>query len=685
MVCDDAVNHVETKCKGNFLSCWLHYRVFAALCIILTLDWRLTVIKPRQGKRPEPKIPRMIPSATARLILENARIEEVVADFLTLRRSGANLTALCPFHHEKTPSFSVSPVRNTFKCFGCGKGGNAAKFLMEHEGYSFPEALRWLARKYNIEIQETASTPEQLAAHQAEESLFILSDFALQFFQSNLPGNGLEYLKSRGFTEATIQKFGLGFAPDSWDGLNKAATQAGFKLEYLHKLGLTTSSNKDFFRNRVIFPIHNLSGKVVAFAGRILQQNTNSPKYLNSPESDIYHKSQTLYGIHLAKRAIRQQNECLLVEGYTDLIALHQAGIENAVASAGTSLTTEQLLLIRRFTPNLHILYDGDPAGIGAALRGLDLALELDLNVRITPLPHPEDPDSFLRQVGITAFAEFINTQAKDFIAFKASILLTDASNDPVKKANSVHAIVDSIARVPDPVKRSFFVKDCAVLVGLNEDVLAEETNKAGQALTKKGNSPLGVGDKSDSARGNSSLGAAGSVERHLVRFLLEHGYETFDIKENITVAEHILGNIEDILEYFEDPICQCICRESIELVLAKQPVTAQYFIAHEDLAVSGFSADLLHQSTIEPDPIWERTNYFSGNNPDETGYLGGIAKTITSLKLKVVNMLCEQNLQKMRDTTSDDELSLAKLLKVQEKLNRMRMELAKSLGLVKI
>ncbi len=684
MVCDDAVNHVETKCKGNFLSCWLHYRVFAALCIILTLDWRLTVIKPRQGKRPEPKIPRMIPSATARLILENARIEEVVADFLTLRRSGANLTALCPFHHEKTPSFSVSPVRNTFKCFGCGKGGNAAKFLMEHEGYSFPEALRWLARKYNIEIQETASTPEQLAAHQTEESLFILNDFALQFFQSNLPGTGLEYLKSRGFTEATIQNFGLGFAPDSWDGLTKAAIQAGFKLECLQKLGLTTISNKDFFRNRVIFPIHNLSGKVVAFAGRILQQNTNSPKYLNSPESDIYHKSQTLYGIRLAKRAIRQQDGCILVEGYTDLIALHQAGIENAVASAGTSLTTEQLLLIRRFTPNLHILYDGDPAGISATLRGLDLALELDLNVRITPLPHPEDPDSFLRKVGITAFTEFINTQAKDFIAFKASILLTDASNDPVKKANSVRAIVDSIARVPDPVKRSFFVKDCAVLVGLNEDFLAEETNKAVQALAKKGNSHLGVGGKPDSARVNSPLGAGG-VERQLVCYLLEHGSETFDAKENITVAEHILGNIEDILEYFEDPICQRICRESIELVLAKQPVSAHYFIAHEDLAVSGFSANLLHQSTIEPDPIWERTNYFSGNNPDETGYLDGIAKTITSLKLKVVNLFCEQNLQKMRDTTSDDELSLAKLLKVQEKLNRMRMELAKSLGLVKI
>jgi len=624
----------------------------------------------------------MIPSITARLILETARIEEVVADFLSLRRSGANLSALCPFHHEKTPSFSVSPVRNTFKCFGCGKGGNAAKFLMEHEGYNFPEALRWLARKYKIEIQEIKPSPEQLAAQQAEESLFIVNDFAQKFFQNNLPGTGLDYLKSRGFTETTIQKFGLGFAPGSWDGLTKAATQAGFKLEILQKLGLTTAAGKDFFRNRVIFPIHNLSGKPIAFAGRILSswKELDQPKYLNSPESPIYHKSQTLYDIHLAKRAIRQQNVCILVEGYTDLIALHQAGIENAVASAGTSLTTEQLLLIHRFTPNLHILYDGDPAGIGAALRGLDLALELDLNVKVTPLPHPDDPDSFLRRVGMTAFVGYLQHQAKDFINFKASTLLAKADNDPVKKAAAVHAIVDSIARVSDTIKRSFFIKDCAVLVGLSEDILTHETTKAMQALAKRQHLVVPMQPTTAAL----SLPKE-SHERHLVRLLLELGSETFDAKENITVAEHILGNIEDILEYFEDPFCQRICRESIELVLAKKPVTAHYFIAHEDLAVSGFSADLLHESTIKPDPYWKETNYFPGNNPGETAYLDGIAKTISSLKLKVVNLLCEQNRQKLQDATSGDEVTLAQLLRVQEKLNRMRMELAKSLGLVKI
>ncbi len=631
----------------------------------------------------------MMPSSTTRLILESARIEDVVSDFLNLRRSGSNLTALCPFHHEKTPSFSVSPIRNTFKCFGCGKGGNAAKFLMEHEGYSFPEALRWLAKKYNIEIQETKPTPEQLAAQQEEESLFILNDFALKFFQSNLPGVGLSYLKNRGFTDTTIQKFGLGFAPDTWDALTKAATQAGFNLEQLQKLGLTTASGKDFFRNRVIFPIYNLSGKVIAFAGRAINnetiQQSNNPKYLNSPESPIYHKSQTLYGIHLAKRAIRQQDECILVEGYTDLIALHQAGIKNVVASAGTALTAEQLLLIRRFTPNLHILYDGDPAGIGAAMRGLGLALELDLNVKVTPLPHPEDPDSFLRKAGAAAFKEYLASNAKDFIAFKASILLADATNNPVKKANAVHAIVDSIARVFDPFKRSFFIKNCAALTGLSEEVLITETNKAMKALTKKQqateNSHLGAGGKSTLSLPKTT---SSPLETHIVHLLLEHGADMYDQKENITVAEHILANIEDVLEHFEDPLCQRICKESIELVLAKKPVTAHHFIAHEDLELSGFVANLMHENTIKPNTYWEQRGFNPKSNSSATPYMETIAKAIYRLKLNVVNQLCGQNLEQIRNLLPDDEQAMARLLSVQEKLNAARMELAGKIGLAR-
>lgn len=618
----------------------------------------------------------MISPTTTRHILETSKIEEVVADFLPLRRSGANLTALCPFHHENTPSFNVSPVRNTFKCFGCGKGGNAAKFLMEHEGFSFPEALRWLAKKYNIETQEVQPSPEQLATQQEEESLFILNDFALKFFQNNLNGAGLDYLKSRGITEAIIQKFGLGFASGSWDALTKAAIQKGFKLQQLQKLGLTTQSGKDFFQNRVVFPIHNLSSKPIAFAGRILQPDAQAPKYLNSPESDTYHKSDALYGIHHARKPIRQQDECILVEGYTDLIALHQAGIENVVASAGTALTTGQLLIIKRFTSNLHILYDGDPAGIDATLRGLDLALELDLNVKITPLPHPEDPDSFLRMVGVTAFTEFITSQAQDFIRFKANHLLADASDDPVKKAAAVHGIVDSIARVPDAIKRSFFIKDCAALVGLGEEVLALETNKAVQVLAKKQQFVISRESEPPPSR---ALG----VERHLVRFLLERGSETFDVKENITVAEHILAHIEDVLEHFEDPLCQRICRESIELVLAKKPINAGHFIAHEDLDLSSFVSSLMHKEDAPIAPNWEQAS-FSTKTDGGPSYTEDINKTILRLRLKTVSQLCEQNLQHMKDTPPDDEQALARLLKVHEKLITVRKELADSLGLVR-
>ncbi|MEZ4963366.1 MAG: DNA primase [Saprospiraceae bacterium] len=633
----------------------------------------------------------MISPSTTRHILESAKIEEVVQHFLPLKRSGPNLTALCPFHHEKTPSFVASPARNTFKCFGCGKGGNAAKFLMEHEGFTFPEALRWLARKYNVEIQETKPSPEQLEAQQEEESLFIVNDFALKFFQSNLPGAGLEYLINRGFTDATIQKFGLGFAPDNWDALTKAATQAGFKLEYLQKLGLTTPSGKDFFRNRVIFPIHNLGGKPIAFAGRICdglssRRELDLPKYLNSPESPLYQKSQTLYGIHLAKQSIRRQDECILVEGYTDLISLHQAGIENVVASAGTALTKEQLLLIRRFSNNLKILYDGDPAGIQATLRGLDLALGLDMNVIIVPLPHPDDPDSFLRRIGITAFTEYLDTNAKDFIAFKVATLLAGAGNDPVKKAKAVHAIVDSIARVEDPIKRSFFIKDCAELVGLGEEILTQETNKVMQALAQK-QQPLVIVKRPEKAGGKSSIiprPSSLSKERLLTQLLLEHGAEIFSPAENITVVEYILNNIEDVLEHFEDPLCQRIFRDSKTLLESNQPFTPQYFINHEDPTISALATDLtailMEQDSEDFSPGWQNLDF---QNTNGFGIRQIVTNTLLRLKLDIVNRWGETNRKEIEEVQRTNNMpQVLKLLEIQAKLNETRNGLAKQLNL---
>ncbi|MBL7805152.1 MAG: DNA primase, partial [Saprospiraceae bacterium] len=401
----------------------------------------------------------MITAKTVREILDAVRIEEVIEDFVSLRRRGVNLIGLCPFHHEKTPSFNVNPTRNIFKCFGCGKAGDAVTFLREHEQFSYPEALRWLAKKYNIEIEEVELTPEQRAADQMAESLYIVNDFALKHFQEQLfdtdegKSVALQYFRQRGLREETIRTFGLGYAPDLRDLLLQRARATGHSVELLKKTGLSSADGaRDFFRGRVMFAIHNLSGKVAAFAGRTMSNDKTVPKYINSPETEIYVKNKTLYGAYQAKKAIRQQDECILVEGYMDVISLYQAGIENVVASSGTSLTEGQLNLIRRNTNNLKILYDGDPAGIKAALRGLDLALEQDLNVRIVLLPEGEDPDSYVQKVGSEAFLEYVAREAKDFILFKTRLLLEDTKGDPIKKSSLVKDIVASIARIPDPI-----------------------------------------------------------------------------------------------------------------------------------------------------------------------------------------------------------------------------------------
>ena len=360
----------------------------------------------------------MITQKTIQEILDTVKVEDVVQEFVNLKRRGVNMIGLCPFHNEKTPSFTVSPGKNIYKCFGCGQGGDSVKFLMEHEQLSYPEALRYLANKYGIEIEETETTQEHREEQQLLDSLYLVNQYARDFYQDQLFNTdfgksvGLNYFKERGFREETIKKFGLGFAPDKKDAFTLQATQDGYKTEVLKKLGLTTSYGKDFFQNRVLFTIHNLTGKVIGFGGRILVKNKKAPKYINSPETEIYNKSKVLYGAYFAKRAIRKKDECILVEGYTDVLSLHQAGIENVVASSGTSLTIDQIRLIKRYTPNIKILYDGDAAGIKAALRGLDLVLEQDLNVKVVLLPEGEDPDSYLQKVGSAAFETFIEEKS---------------------------------------------------------------------------------------------------------------------------------------------------------------------------------------------------------------------------------------------------------------------------------
>jgi DNA primase len=435
----------------------------------------------------------MIPPKTVQDILETTRIEEVIEEFVALRRRGVNLIGLCPFHGERTPSFNVNPTRNIFKCFGCGKAGDAITFLREHESMTFEEALRWLARKYSIEIKEVERTPEQIAELQLADALYIVNDFALRHFQGQMfdtdegQSVAFAYFRQRGLREDTLRTFGLGYAPDQRDLLLRRAKAEGYSVDLARQLGLVNQDmTRDFFRARVMFAIHNQSGKVIAFAGRTLSSDKTVPKYINSPETAVYVKNKTLFGAFQAKNAIRKHDECLLVEGYMDVISMFQAGIENVVASSGTSLTEGQLQLIKRNTANLTILYDGDAAGIKAALRGLDLALEQDLNVKICLLPDGHDPDSYVQAHGVDDTRAYISRSAKDFILFKTDLLLAETAGDPIKKAGLVRDIVQSVARIPDPIKRSVYLKQCANLLEVDEQTLLGEANKIITTAVKK-------------------------------------------------------------------------------------------------------------------------------------------------------------------------------------------------------
>lgn len=423
----------------------------------------------------------MISKTTIDAVFETARVEEVIGDFVQLKKSGSNFKGLSPFSDERTPSFMVSPVKQIWKDFSSGKGGNAVAFLMEHEHFTYPEAIKYLAKKYNIEVEETEQTDEQKEQANERESMYVVSEFARDYFHKTLVNSeqgkaiGLSYFKERGFTEETIEKFQLGYSPDVWDAFTSEAIRKGYKLEFLEKTGLTIVKEEkqfDRFKGRVMFPIHSLSGRVLGFGGRILTNEKKAAKYLNSPESEIYHKSKVLYGIYYAKQAIAKEDNCYLVEGYTDVIQLHQLGIENVVSSSGTALTPEQIRLINRLTPNITVLFDGDAAGQRASLRGIDLILEQGMNVKVCSFPEGEDPDSFSKSHTLTEVEDFLKENAKDFIQYKASLLVKEAQGDPIKKAGLVRDMVESIAKIPDVIKREIYVQECARIMDIKEDVL---------------------------------------------------------------------------------------------------------------------------------------------------------------------------------------------------------------------
>jgi len=679
----------------------------------------------------------LISQKSVQEILERARIEDIVEDFVELKRRGVNFIGLCPFHNEKTPSFTVSPSKNICKCFGCGKGGDPVQFLREKEDLTFPEALRYIAKKYGIQIEEKALSQEAIKEKQLFDSLYLVNEYAKEFYQKQLfettrgKSVGLSYFKGRGFREATIKKFGLGYASNAKDLLTASAVAAGYNIELLRKVKLTNQYDGDFFRDRVMFTIHNQSGKVIAFAGRTLQKNSKTAKYINSPESEVYIKNKILYGAYFAKKSIREANECILVEGYTDVISLHQAGIENVVASSGTSLTVGQINLIKRYTPNIKILYDGDAAGIKAALRGLDLVLEQDMNVKVCLLPDGEDPDSYMQKVGLTAFKEYMDKEGKDFILFKTNLLLAEVADDPVKKTELIKDIVQSISKIPDAIKRSMYVKQCAQLMEVGEDLLVAESNKEIQKVQKKkeqkayfdrkrqqsappssgggapfpsnapswGNEPppfadeapfpgMDYGEVAPNTTGNVKGSAPKSIEgdefqeKDIIRILLSGGEQIFDEEANITVAEYILNNIEDVIDSFDDLIYESIAKEYNK----NRKLTGNHFLTHKDKEIKQVAINLL-ASPYEYSPGWEERfeKPMNQKNPEENFTKDSIY-SLRRFKLKKVIKMCNQNQEKIGEFQKEDNLSkMMKLMKKQQKLMAIRNELAAQMNTVVI
>ena len=521
----------------------------------------------------------MIDQATIDRVIEAAQnqITDVISDFVHLKKRGINYIGHCPFHNEKTPSFIVSPHKGIFKCFGCGKGGNAVNFLMEHEQISFVEAIKTLGKRFHIPIEEKEVSDKELAQKNERESMLVVTEYAARFFTKSLfetdegQSVGLGYFRQRGFRDDIIRKFQLGYSPETRDALTREAQLQGYKLEFLEKTGLSIVRDDykaDRFRGRVIFPIHSLSGKVIAFGGRVMQTDAKTAKYLNSPESEIYHKSKILYGIYQARQEMVRNDRAYLVEGYTDVLSFHQAGITNVVASSGTALTVDQIRLMARFTPNVTIIYDGDPAGIKASLRGIDLVLEEGMNVKVLLLPEGEDPDSFAKKMGGEALLEYIRKNETDFIKFKTALLLEDSQNDPIKRAQLIQDIVRTIAMIPDPIVRSVYVKECSTLMKVEEPVLYVEIKKKKQEQ-EQGRSYLRQSASDNTPAGplaplpslTSSSNPFEIEEREILRFLLKYGdyplghVHTGSEEKIMSVGEYIVDNLRQDELKSENPL----------------------------------------------------------------------------------------------------------------------------------
>lgn len=633
----------------------------------------------------------MISRSTIDRVFETARVEEVIGEFVQLKKAGSNFKGLSPFTDEKTPSFMVSPVKQIWKDFSTGKGGNAVSFLMEHEHYSYPEAIRYLAKKYNIEIEETIQTDEQKEQINERESMFVVSKFAKDYFHDILLNSeagkaiGLSYFKERGFREETIKNFDLGYCLDNWDNFTKEALKKGYERKYLEKTGLTIVRDNgkpfDRFKGRVMFPIHSMSGRILGFGGRTLSSDKKTAKYVNSPESDIYHKSKVLYGIYHAKKEIAKQDNCFLVEGYTDVISFHQSGIENVVASSGTALTPDQIRLVNRLTKNITVLFDGDAAGMRASIRGIDLILEQGMNVKVVTFPEGEDPDSFAKSHSDTELKEYLENSAQDFINFKVSLLMQEAKNDPVKKAGLIRDIVTSISKIPDSIQREVYVQECSRIMDISERVLFSELAQLVSKKTKEFTQAQQSQRKSfDLVKKKETqieeIDSLFILEKEIIRILLLFGnketdfvdfIEVEDQEGNITleeekysnqVSKELYLNLQDDEIEFSNSVFQKIYYEMIHQINQQERIEMDSFINHQDHEIASMVTSILMDDERYQLSDWERKNIFVTESEEVLSKL--VTDAILNLRrvlidLKIKNLIHPDNLSKI--TPSDLEM----------------------------
>lgn len=641
----------------------------------------------------------MIDQATIQKIFDAADIYEVVSDFVSLKKRGVNYVGCCPFHNEKTGSFTVSPAKGIYKCFGCGKGGNAVNFIMEHEQLSYVEALQWLAAKYNIIIEEKELSEHEKQEKSERESMLIVTNYAEEFFVDQLwhtdegKSVGLGYFRRRGLDDQTIEKFGLGYCPEAWDGLTKAAQTKGYKKEFLVKTGLTIESERglfDRFRARVMFPIRDLAGKIIAFGGRIMTNDKKSAKYLNSPESEIYHKSRTLYGIYFAKKSIVQHNRCYLVEGYLDVISFHQKGIENTVASSGTSLTIEQIRLIRRLTPNVTIIYDGDAAGIKASVRGIDLVLEEGLNVRVVSLPDGEDPDSYAQAHTTEEVLDYITNHETDFIHFKTQLLLQQAGNDPIERAKLITDIVKSISLIPDNITRSVYVQETANQLKVEEKVLYTEIarirkEQAGDLTPVHYQAPPQQTPQvmlTPSKTGGMT--PCDTEEMMLVRYLLMFGGEVLYEEERegqlcqVSVGEYIIHELAEDELLLMNPKLQEIQGEYRQNYKSPGFIPAKYFTGHTDPEICSIVAGILSEP-YELSKMWTLRDASARSEEMMLNEL--LPKIIDNYKMRRVELICREADQKILECqNAGNPEQLVEWVKKKNAMMKVRTRLNKKL-----